>query len=128
MAGNMAGYDQMSVMNRIKRTEIQTDLHCVFNQAVFLYTSSTSTLLASFNRKLKLYPATDTEMGSPNGATCSMVISSPGIKPISISFKKSSSFSTCLMITAMPVPISESLFIGIIYDFDRLPPQANIAK
>src|SRR5690349_12807008 len=63
-----------------------------------------STLIssASFNRKLKLYPATRIEMGSPRGAIFSTLIFSPGTQPISISFNKSSESSIETMTADSP--------------------------
>ena len=50
-------------------------------------------LFASFNLKLKLYPAIEIEIGSPSGAICSTLTNSPGTQPISISLMNISSFS-----------------------------------
>src|SRR4249919_2465592 len=41
-------------------------------------------------------------MGSPNGATCSRKILSPGTHPISINFRKISLLSNSLMIASCP--------------------------
>src|SRR5205085_5226959 len=66
---------------------------------------------ASFKRRLKLYPATAMDIGSPSGATCSTLIFSPGIQPISINFNNSSLFSNETISTVLPCLISDSLFI-----------------
>ena len=48
-------------------------------------------------------------IGSPNGATWSTLIVSPGTHPISISFKKISLFSNDFISTVSPTGISDSL-------------------
>jgi probable rRNA maturation factor len=57
---------------------------------------------ASFNRRLREYPDILIEIGSPNGATCSRKILSPGTHPISISFRNISLLSNSLMIASCP--------------------------
>jgi probable rRNA maturation factor len=67
--------------------------------------------LASFNRRLKQYPATEIDIGSPKGATCSTVTFSPGMQPISISLINISSFSNECITAVFPTLISDSFFI-----------------
>ena len=76
-------------------------------------TSSIKILLASFSLRLRLYPETDIEIGSPNGAMNSTLIGSPGIQPISMSLINISSFSKECMIPFCPVFSSLNLFILI---------------
>ncbi len=75
------------------------------------YISLTNILEASFNLRLRWYPATSIEIGSPKGATCSTITRSPGIKPISMSLRKISSSSNFTMVTGCPTAISDNLFI-----------------
>ena len=63
---------------------------------------STKIASASFRRRLRVYPATWIEMGSPKGAIFSTLISSPGTHPISSSFKKRSESSIEWMIADSP--------------------------
>jgi probable rRNA maturation factor len=76
---NMVGDDKVPVVDRVKRAEVKSDVH-----------DSIMISWASLFRRLKRYPATLIEIGSPIGATCSTTTSSPGMQPISISFSSSS--------------------------------------
>jgi probable rRNA maturation factor len=67
---------------------------------------------ASFRRKLKLYPATVTEMGSPQGARWSKRTVSPGTQPISMSFS-SRSLSAIECILPMVPGVSSDNFLII---------------
>ena len=72
-------------------------------------------LAASFTRRLRWYPDTEMEIGSPKGAICSILIFSPGTQPISMSFKNNSLSSKetifasvkkhgkCLVVTEEPM-------------------------
>src|ERR1700691_5184759 len=53
-----------------------------------------------------------TEIGSPRGATFSTLIISPGTQPISINFKKISSFSKEWILTIEPTDKSDNRFIN----------------
>lgn len=68
-------------------------------------------LSASFILRLRLYPDTLIEIGSPRGATCSTLILSPGTQPISISFKNKSLFSNDRIFATDPAFNSDNLFI-----------------
>lgn len=67
---------------------------------------------ASSTLKLNLYPPTNIEIGSFNGAICSIIIFSPGIHPISNSFTDRYSLSNDLMIPESPCLSSDS-FLNI---------------
>src|SRR4051794_35455284 len=105
--GNKACYNKVSHMDGIKRTEVQS----YFHTNVRSYISSTNIFSASFSLRLRLYPATEIDIGSPSGAICSTFTFSPGIQPISISLIKMSSFSKECMTTVFPILISDSLLM-----------------
>ena len=73
--------------------------------------SSTNILSASLTRRLRLYPDTDIEIGSPRGAICSTFTYSPGTQPISINFRNRSLFSKDNILAVLPAFNSDNLFI-----------------
>lgn len=66
---------------------------------------------ASFSRRLSEYPEIFMEIGSPNGATCSRYILSPGTHPISMSFRRISLLSNSFMIASWPGFKSDNFII-----------------
>lgn len=80
--------------------------------SVVYLTCSTNIFSASSNLRLRLYPATAIEIGSPSGAIFSTLIISPGTQPISINFKNMSFFSNECILALDPVDNSDNLFIA----------------
>src|SRR5579872_4936788 len=97
------GDDEMAVVNGVKGAKVQPDLHWI--------SSSIKIFSASSRRRLRLYPETVIEIGSPSGATCSTLTNSPGTQPISINFRKRSLFSNEWMRAMVPGPNSDNRFI-----------------
>src|SRR5271154_278903 len=103
MLQNIGSDKQMAVVDGVKGSEVKPDSH--------LSPSSIKMLSASSSLRLRLYPATVMEIGSPRGAICSTRISSPGTQPISISLRKRSFFSNECILAMVPGSNSDNLFI-----------------
>ena len=140
------------MMDGIKRSKIQTDIHVVnvfLKEAiegkslgkgvdecahsadhavppslVYKSLSSINIFSASSRRRLRLYPATVIEMGSPSGATCSTLINSPGTQPISINCRNRSFFSKEWILAIVPGSNSDNLFILCVCLFLTIYPPA----
>ena len=80
----------------------------MINQLVF--SCEINICSASFKRRLREYPATCTEIGSPSGAIKSTLTLSPGIQPISMSFKKISLLEKDSIIPFSPAFNSDNFF------------------